>query len=300
MWRRAAVLAAFSWLLAFPLVAQREVTRRILRLASHRVDVVSLEEYVAAVLPGEIGGGAPTAALEAQAVAARSYGVARLGRHEDEGADLCDGTHCQVYRGRMASTETSRRAAQATAGMVLVQDGRVIAAPFHAVCGGRTTRPADVWDDEETPDLVAVDDEACLGSQGSVWTYHLKRTQLAALGERIGFPEAKFLEIYGRNADGRVTAVRLAAPGGRFRVLRGFDFRKEASALFGWDSVRSTAFELFETRSTYVLAGRGTGHGAGLCQHGAIARARRGETRNQILSLYYNGAKLMRLSEVLP
>ena len=55
------------------------------------------------MVPGEIGN-APRAALEAQAIAARSYAVARAGRHEDEGADLCDGTHCQVYLGRLAAT----------------------------------------------------------------------------------------------------------------------------------------------------------------------------------------------------
>ena len=269
-------------------------SRRILRLKSGTVEEVPLEEYVAAVLPPEIGR-APAAALEAQAVAARSYAVARAERHLEDGADLCDGTHCQVFRGLAAATEDSRRAAAATAGLVLAQKGKVIAAPFHAVCGGRTARPRDVWDDEETPDLASVEDDACLGAPGATWSFAIPRAALSSLSGSFGFPEARFLEIFGHDASGRVSMVRFAAPGGRSRVARGFEFRKAASEIWGWASVRSTDFAMEETRPAYLLSGRGTGHGAGMCQAGAIARARRGESRGAILALYYGGADLVPL-----
>jgi len=64
--------------------------------------------------------------------------------------------------------------------------------------------------------------------------------------------------------------------------------------------VRSTDFEVEESRAAYLLRGRGTGHGAGLCQAGAIARAKRGETRDAILALYYRGAALQRLASLRP
>ena len=253
------------------------------------MEVVPLEDYVAAVLPGEIGN-APPAALEAQAIAARSYAVARAHRHEEDGADLCDQTHCQGYRGRGAITPASRRAAEATRGLVLVQDGRVIAAPFHAVCGGHTARPRDVWDDEETPEIEPVEDDACLSAPGANWTYFMPRRDVVVLGAAFGLRDAAFFEVFGRGKDGRVTMVRFASPGGKFVVVRGFDFRLKASAFWGWSTVRSTAFSVEESRPGYLLTGHGTGHGAGLCQAGAIARAQRGETRQQILSLYYRGA----------
>ena len=251
---------------------------------------------MAAVLPAEIGGRSPRAALEAQAVAARSYALAQTERHADRGADLCDGVHCQVFRGLSSATPATKAAAEATRGLVLVRAGRVIAAPFHAVCGGRTARPADVWDDVETPDLVPVEDDACRWSGGSAWTYRIPRRSVPVLAARLGFPEGRFLEVWGRDATGRVAAVRLAAPGGTFRTVRGFEFRRAASALWGWNTVRSTLFEVEETRTDYVLAGRGTGHGAGLCQSGAIERARRGETARQILALYYGGAEVVPLA----
>jgi len=269
-------------------------TRRILRLKAGVVEVVSLEEYVAAVVPPEIGR-APAAALEAQAIAARSYALARAERHLEDGADLCDGTHCQVFRGLAAATEDSRRAASATAGLVLAQGGRVIAAPFHAVCGGRTARPADVWDDEEIPDLASVSDDACLSAPGATWRFTIPRAAVTALADSLGFPGARFLEVYGLDASGRVSMVRFAAPGGASRVARGFEFRRAALELWGWASVRSTDFTVEETPPAYILSGRGTGHGAGMCQAGAIARAKRGETRDAILALYYRGASVVRL-----
>jgi stage II sporulation protein D len=285
-------LATFVGLAASARGASSGSPRRILRLATSRVEEVPLEDYVAAVLPAEIGGHAPPAALEAQAVAARSYALARSERHAEDGADLCDGTHCQVYRGLALATPLTRAAAAATAGLVLTQRGRIVAAPFHAVCGGRTARPRDVWDDEETPDLEPVEDDACLGSPGARWTFSLARRDVPPLAATVGFPEGRLLEIYGHDVSRRVSMIRFAAPGGASRVVRGFEFRRAASELWGWASVRSTDFEVDEARAAYLLNGRGTGHGAGLCQAGAVVRARRGETRGAILGLYYRGATL--------
>ena len=277
-----------------------EPSRRVVRLSTGRVETVPLETYVAAVLPGEIGN-ASAAALEAQAVAARSYAMARTGRHAESGADLCDATHCQVYRGAEAATAASRRAANATRGLVLVQAGRVIAAPFHSVCGGRTARPSDVWDDEETPDLAPVEDDACAGSPGAEWEFRLERARVGALGEAVGLVGARFLEVYGRDGSGRAAMVRLVAPGGRSLVVRGFEFRKVANELWGWATVRSTDFRVTgEDRDGYVLSGRGTGHGAGLCQRGAIRRAARGESRDEILGRYYPGTGIVALETLAP
>ena len=288
-------LATLAGLAASARAAPSILTRRILRLRTGNVEEVPLEDYVAAVLPPEIGAHAPEAALEAQAVAARSYAVARAERHIEDGADLCDGTHCQVFKGLNAATPASRAAASATAGLVLAQRGKVIAAPFHAVCGGRTARPRDVWDDEETPDLEPVDDDACLSAPGAVWTFSLARRDVPPLAATVGFPEGRLIEVYGHDESRRVSMVRFAAPGGEARVVRGFEFRKAASGLWGWDSVRSTDFEVEESRAAYLLHGRGTGHGAGLCQAGAIVRAKRGESRDAILALYYRGASVVRL-----
>ncbi|HQQ77407.1 MAG TPA: hypothetical protein PLB01_08625, partial [Thermoanaerobaculia bacterium] len=143
--------------------------------------------------------------------------------------------------------------------------------------------------------LEPVDDDACLLAPGAAWTFSLARRDVPPLAATVGFPEGRLLEIYGHDSSRRVSMVRFAAPGGASRIVRGFEFRKAASGLWGWASVRSTDFEVEESRAAYLLRGRGTGHGAGLCQAGAIVRAKRGETRDAILSLYYRGASVVRL-----
>lgn len=287
-------LAGFLW--AGP-AASDEV--RVLRTATGNVERVELEEYVAAVLPGEIGR-APREALLAQAIAVRSYVLGHLGRHSAADADVCDSTHCQVYRGRHAVTKVSRQAALATKGLVLSMDEKVVAAPFHADCGGHTTRPIDVWDDQDVPALPPVEDDACLERSTAPWVFRLSRSQVGQLGQKLGLPGSRYLEVYGRDGSGRVSMVRLAAPGGATLVVRGFDFRMTAMSLWGWDSIRSTLLDFEEEPGGYVITGRGHGHGAGLCQVGAIQRAARGESWKEILGHYYAGADVRPLSGLQP
>ncbi len=82
-----------------------------------RIESIQLEDYVARVIAGEGQPRAPDAAQEALAIAVRTFALANLHRHRREGFDLCDTTHCQVLG---SATAAAARAAQATAGRVLV------------------------------------------------------------------------------------------------------------------------------------------------------------------------------------
>ena len=122
--------------------------------------------------------------------------------------------------------------------------------------------------------------------------------QLPGLAGRLGVPEVRVREGGSHGDDARVSALRLAAPGGRSLVVRAFDVRARASEIWGWSSLRSTDFEIEERPAGYLFSGRGTGHGAGLCQAGAIARARRGESRGAILAHYYRGVATVPLDSL--
>ena len=111
-------------------------------LATGGVTTMPLELYVARVLAGEGEPGAADAAQQALAVAIRTYAVVNAGRHRREGFDLCDSTHCQVFR---PANDSSRRAALATAGRVLTLNGKPVEIFYSASCGGRSERAADVW-----------------------------------------------------------------------------------------------------------------------------------------------------------
>jgi stage II sporulation protein D len=104
------------------------------------VNVLPLESYLEGVVPAEMG---PKTfpeldALKAQAVAARTYAVARLGEHEAEGYDLCDSVQCQVYGGALWEHPLSSQAVRDTAGLVILYQGKPIQAFYHSTCGGHT------------------------------------------------------------------------------------------------------------------------------------------------------------------
>ncbi len=134
----------------------------------YTVSTLSMETYVARVLAGEAVRDSRPAALEALAIAVRTFALANRGRHRADGFDVCDQTHCQVVR---AATQATDAAAQATAGRVLVRNGAPASIYYTASCGGRTEKPSAVWPGaEDPPFLPSHNDDACQGAPA--WTAH--------------------------------------------------------------------------------------------------------------------------------
>ncbi|MDH7570716.1 MAG: SpoIID/LytB domain-containing protein, partial [Armatimonadota bacterium] len=97
----------------------------------------------------------PLEALKAQAIVARTFARACVGRHGYAGYDVCAGVHCQVYPGVAAERSTSDQAVCETAGRVLMAAGKVFPAYFHASCGGATDAAAAVWGGPAQPGCAA-------------------------------------------------------------------------------------------------------------------------------------------------
>ncbi len=131
------------------------------------VNQLNLESYLRGVLPAEMGPAQfpELEALKAQAVAARTYAVAHLGDHDDEGYDLCASPACQVYRGADAHHPLSDRAVEETAGLIAAYDGRPIDAMYTSTCGGHTEDAELLFPDRAQPYLRGV---ACS------WEHHLR------------------------------------------------------------------------------------------------------------------------------
>lgn len=111
--------------------------------AQGRLTVVSqldLETYLRGVVPKEMGAWEFPAleALKAQAIAARTYAFANLGKRSKDDFDLLDTVSDQVYGGRDGEQSLTDRAIQETAGQVATFQGRPIQALFMANCGGHT------------------------------------------------------------------------------------------------------------------------------------------------------------------
>jgi len=100
------------------------------------VDVVSLDNYVRGVVPAEMPTSWSAEAVQAQAVAARTYAAWSRDQYPDRSWQVCDTSACQVYRGVDAEDSRGNAAVTATAGQVLTFDGSAAFTQFSASDGG--------------------------------------------------------------------------------------------------------------------------------------------------------------------
>lgn len=276
------------------------------------VNRVPMEDYLRGVVPLEIGNRtmAELGAVQAQAVAARSYAYVRLNRGDGRVFDVQSTVSDQVYGGADAERDVSDQGVSSTAGLVLLFAGRVVNAPYHSTCGGSTAEAPEVWRSAGEPYLQRVSDRIpgtdrfyCDVSPRFSWSKSLRADTLAAalarhLGHYASVPSGgvgtvRRVEIDGHTPSGRVATMAIVTDRGRY-LLRANDIRFVMRRP-GGEILNSTYFsvdtELGRTGgiARITLRGRGYGHGIGMCQWGAIGRARAGEDFRTILRTYYPG-----------
>jgi stage II sporulation protein D len=255
----------------------------------YTVASMPIETYVARVLAGEAVRDSQPAALEALAITIRTFAAANLKRHGADGFDLCDQTHCQVVRAAVAATE---RAAQATAGrLLLLRNGVPASIYYTASCGGRTEIPSDVWPGAEDPSfLPSRADDACEGAPA--WTASLGEEDLLRALRAGGFrgDRLRDVRIASRNASGRV--AQLTLEGLRPGMISGQDLRVVVGRTLGWQHIKSTVFDLRRHGDVYRFTGRGSGHGVGMCVIGSAKLAERGTKAAAILARYFPGLEI--------
>jgi stage II sporulation protein D len=178
-------------------------------------------------------------------------------------------------------------AVSATDGEYLVYDGEPIQAVFHSSSAGATASGAEIWGD--VPYLVSVDTPETEDTVPNfVSTVEVSLSDFAAaLSE--AFPDADF----SGSADTWLAETTLSDSGRVDNLLvggvcvTGAEMRK----IF---SLRSTAFELEYTGSSFLFTVTGYGHGVGMSQYGANIMAQRGSSYSEILLHYYTGAEIVR------
>jgi len=236
--------------------------------------------------------------VQTQAILARTYALANRNRHQSDGFDLCSTTHCQVYRSTEhlspRNADISRFAATSTAGLVITHSGIPINAVFHADCGGSTSNSEVAWGGITPPYLRAVDDSFCLLDNPVSWQFTASQKELLATlntdaRTRIGNQLHGF-QISEKDGSGRVQ--QLLVHSDESSKLRGEVFREVITRRFGPNSLKSTRFTVRRQGNDFIFEGRGWGHGIGLCQRGAAARARAGQAPSQILNHYYHDTSL--------
>ena len=279
------------------------------------VNRVGVEAYLRGVVPRELGvrGTADRAALEAQAVAARSYVVTRLG-NTSRAYDVTATTTDQVYGGVEAENAVADAAVTSTEGLVLMYNGRIVSAPYHSTCGGSTAAPDEIWRSHE-PYLQRVSDRIpgtdryyCDIAPRFRWERSWRADSLTAVVERylrsyaqlptgpVG--EVRRVDVDGQTPSGRVAALWIETSRGRYR-LRGNDIRYVLRSPSG-ELLNSTYFSPEVVSSPdgrltrLTVRGLGYGHGVGMCQWGAIGRSRAGQDFRTILRTYFPGTTVAR------
>ena len=251
------------------------------------VDRLPLESYTAGVVSAEAGKEHHIEYYKLQSVGCRTYALTNMRKHVLEGFEVCDGVHCQVFRGRNRN-DSIQQAVDATHGLVIVDPNiKLIHATFHSNCGGETMNAEDLWSKQE-PYLRATRDTFCLRAPHATWEKTMTRTEwLGYLRKRFG---------YDPTDDAQLKAVLHYDPhcrdlylGNTWPLLPLKHVREDLK-------LRSTYFSVSTDGDRVVLSGRGFGHAVGLCQEGAMGMARAGFSYGDILHHFYNEVHLVDLS----
>jgi stage II sporulation protein D len=255
------------------------------------VNVLGLEDYLFGVVPCEIG---PTnartvEAVKAQAVAARSFTVTRLGRRQGLGHDLFDSyLRDQEYRGTERETELSRKAVLATRGEMLEFGGEVCEALYHGNCGGVTANGSQPYlkSVPDTPGHRRGRKAFCSDKPNFSWQASFRKESLDAVASRLSGKKCRVrgARLEADRQSGRVKYLHLATDRGSVR-LPGSDFRMAMG-------LKSTGFTMAIRGASVSFTGHGWGHGSGMCQDGAVGMAEAGASYKTILHQYYSGVSL--------
>lgn len=280
------------------------------------VNAVHIDSYLAGVVNAEMGrrGTREQAALTAQAVVSRTVAVRALGRSRVRGYDVVATVQDQAYGGVGAELDQGRQAVEGTRGEVLMYGGVVIDAFFSSTCGGRTAAGGEVFAGAAghayLPSQSDVDPSGtpwCVISPRFTWTESwtgealagtLRETLPNGRGAHLRPEHLLDVVVRERTGSGRVSRLQLVLTGGAEEA----DARTVRQVLrpAGGGLLRSSAFRLQSTRRgdrlvSLVAEGGGAGHGVGLCQWGAVGRARTGVGYREILSAYFPGTTVQRL-----
>jgi stage II sporulation protein D len=275
------------------------------------INVVPLEPYLAGVVGSEMPAYWEPEALKAQAIAARTYCLynkEKFGARRDW--DVMKTAASQVYRGIRAESSAVWKAVNDTIGQILVcrqPDGSegLFPAYYSSSCGGHTEDARNVFGDDFEP-LWGVVCPYCKNiAKPGVFFWPMaqfarddvtlqlqqKYPQLASLGDITGITTSRQSNYPDFS---RSTMVKLTGSSGTTDFIRAEDLRLTIDP--SGNKIRSTICKIILMGDRWVFsAGRGFGHGVGMCQCGAEGMARQGKSAAEILSYYYPGSKLTRV-----
>jgi stage II sporulation protein D len=251
------------------------------------IDVVDIEQYLYSVVSREMPVRWPAAALQAQAICARTYVLQRSNPRRSY--DLVPSEINQVYGGIANESPPARAAVDASAAQALRFGTAYATVAYSSCCGGHTETSVEAWGGAPIPYLGGVVCTFCTDSPNYRWSAEVELQDLAAhFSQQLQpFGDLRDLRIGGVDASGRARSFELVAERGS-AFVRAAAFRLAV----GSRVVRSlliTGLRVDQTSGSVLLEGGGLGHGVGMCQWGARGMAQSGRSAREILGWYFPG-----------
>ncbi len=285
------------------------------------VQKIEFDDYLAGVLPYEIGPNSPLEALKAQAVIARTWGIFNSDRFNMDKYHLCITTQCQVYKPPKITNKNIKKAIEATSNLILTYRNQPINAFYHGSNGGLSATAGESWQIQDYSYFNSIID----GSKSLNKIFKLPITNESDLNNFLDFDKEQF---YGSNHslfrwNKKISSLEIKEKLVKNKLINNSDYVLDINAIELGSSGRVTKLEIRTDKvnksivlvkddirrvlnfipsnlftinklsdDLWLLRGGGFGHGVGLSQSGAIEMAKLGFSYEQILNHYYRKAKL--------
>ena len=270
---------------------------KVYDVKNEKLEALSVEEYLPAVLAGEMAGDWPLEALKAQAILARTFVLQFVSQKESmyDGADIStDIKEAQAYDAAGVNARI-REAVKETRGEVLNAGGELPYAWFHAHSGGLTARAKEGLDYEKAePSYTQCvkgmeNDEA--PAEAAHWQADFSADEVMAAANASGakVDALESIAVGRRGESGRaetllISGQEVSAPAFRIAI--------------GSTKMRSCLLESLRVEDGRVkMSGKGYGHGVGMSQWGAYAMAKAGKSAEEIVMHYFRGVSIDRAWE---
>jgi stage II sporulation protein D len=254
------------------------------------INELPLEDYIKGVVAAEIKSNWDAEAVKAQAVVARTYAIhQKVSAAGESPYHLTSSVQSQVYKGTNMSPEISK-AVEDTKGEILVYHGEPIVAFYHSTSGGMTESAGEVFS-HDLPYIKRVKTNSEL-SPFYMWEKIIPVTELE---KALGVKGIRNITVKSHTASGRVKKLKISFENKREPMeIAATEFRRK----IGWERLPSTMItELSRNDDSFVIEGRGYGHGVGMCQWSALQMARDGKSYREILRYFYPGTEIKKYED---
>lgn len=254
------------------------------------VNTLPLEHYLYGVVSREMPHSWPVAALQAQAIVARTYVLQRSNPTRDY--DLVPSEADQVYTGVDAERPQTSAAVDATAGSVLRFENGFAQVMYSSCCGGHTEASSQAWNGPVLAYLGGVACPYCVDSPWFRWIHEIDvpAVQSALARQFAAIGDLQTIELDPPDASGRAKFWTFTGSTGTQRIKAADIRRALGTRTLPSLLVRRVALAApSQPLRTISIEGSGLGHGVGLCQWGARGMALTGAGARAILGFYYPG-----------